>query len=1016
MNGASFAPGPVAPGSIVSIFGSALASGTAQATTASLPTTLQSTQVLINGITAPLFYVSPTQINAQVPWEVTGLFSTDLTVKVVSNDASSNVVAAALVITAPGIFVITHNADNTVVTSARPAVPGEYLRVYCTGLGMVTNEPPTGAPGPFSPLAYTAQNSTVTIAGLSAYVPYSGLAPGFVGLYQVNVQVPANAVSASAAPLVLSNGGNSTTADIVVQSGGAQQFTLTAATAGSGSGSISANPPGPSYAAGTVVTLIATPNAGSTFAGWSGACSGTGSCTVTMNSAQAVTATFNLAVTVNPTLTITTSGTGSGTVSPSPAGTSCGSGCLSFAAGTVVALTAAPNTGSTFAGWSGACSGTGRCTVTMNSNQTVTATFNLTSSTGNGITIRSLSSASPIPLTVLQIGTSGVNAANPVTLQFSNGAGFSATEQAVRVQSDGTVIAGVPLYVDPATGRIGPGTVSLVVTQGTQSSAPTSVAIQDLPLLSAYGTQLGQISDAFLVFEALLHAQRLNEFQAAQQLVGTSVNTLSAQTTMGDLLDASILARADIDNVMSSNGAVISWGSLADGTHLQFDSTQLDVMDRIIAVYLTQQFPSSISSIGTSPSAQSLLKSPPWTHEASSHPELNFSSMTSLVTCLASVSNACFMQAQEAVQSSPNATDTSTAWLTGSGATLKLAGAEQAAGVAGLALGYAHFAAAMDSLTHGISDTAECLASLGCNSDDQGAIQQELTGAGAEIVGSITETISQVPVILGLELEQQTVEIISQGTESIVKIAKDGSSGQIAGADRTDVSLVSPSTLSQLSGHLGYVAGSVENTSSQGATAPQSGLDLCCFGASQLGITGLADSGGSYDLLVPLGVAGTNYAALTMSATDPLTGNTQNSETADLSGLNTTTPITAPTLNTGATSPPTTPPPPGTYAGACSAQSAPIQCCDPVGGCTTVPGTSTQGPFGFTLVPGTSLSQFSSQVCANLDAALSAAGCASFSCNFTAATSTSATFVVSCAPPVAPCTGGTVTETCSATQ
>ncbi len=334
VDGASFKPGPVAPGSIVSIFGTVLASGTAQATTASLPTTLQSTQVLINGIAAPLFYVSPSQINAQVPWEVTGLFTTDLTVKVFSNDVPSNVVAAALAITAPGIFVITHDADSTLVTSARPAVPGEYLRIYCTGLGMVTNEPPTGAPGPFSPLAYTAQNSTVTIEGLSAYVPYSGLAPGFVGLYQVNVQVPANAVSASAAPLVLSNGGNSTTADIVVQSGGAQQFPLTAATAGSGSGSISASPPGPSYAAGTVVTLIATPNAGSTFAGWSGACSGTGNCTVTMNANQAVTAAFNLTVTVNPTLTITTSGTGSGTVSSSPTGTSCGSGCLSFAAGT----------------------------------------------------------------------------------------------------------------------------------------------------------------------------------------------------------------------------------------------------------------------------------------------------------------------------------------------------------------------------------------------------------------------------------------------------------------------------------------------------------------------------------------------------------------------------------------------------------------------------------------------------------------------------------------------------------
>lgn len=82
----------------------------------------------------------------------------------------------------------------------------------------------------------------------------------------------------------------------------------------------------------------------------------------------------------NPTLTITTSGTGAGTVGTSLPGTSCGSGCLSFAAGTAVTLTVTPSTGSTFAGWSGACSGTGGCIVTLNSSEAVTAAFNLAAS------------------------------------------------------------------------------------------------------------------------------------------------------------------------------------------------------------------------------------------------------------------------------------------------------------------------------------------------------------------------------------------------------------------------------------------------------------------------------------------------------------------------------------------------------------------------------------------------------------------------------------------------------------
>ncbi len=299
------------------------------------------------------------------------------------------------------------------------------------------------------------------------------------------------------------------------------------------------------------------------------------------------------------------------------------------------------------------------------------------------------------------MGTTGINPSNAVTLTFSNSSGFSATEQAVRVQSDGTVIAGVPLYVIPSTGQIGQGTVSLVLTQSSVPSPPpsTPLTIQNLPALSTYGTELGQISHSFLIFEAMLHARRLNEFQAAQQLVGTSVHTASAQTVMQDLVNASNLARADVDNIMSNNGTVFSWGSVG-GTSLQFNSTQLDAMDRIIAVYLTQQFLSSGSASASSPTSRSRTGKPPI------RPELNFGSVGSLLTCLGSNTSACFMQAQEAVKSSPNPTDTSTAWLTGMKATLNLGGAGQDAALPGLALGFVHLSAGLDSLTHAVSDAA----------------------------------------------------------------------------------------------------------------------------------------------------------------------------------------------------------------------------------------------------------------------------------------------------------------------
>jgi hypothetical protein len=140
------------------------------------------------------------------------------------------------------------------------------------------------------------------------------------------------------------------------------------------------------YTSGTPVTLTAAAGTGSTFAGWSGACSGTGSCSVTMSKAQAVTATFNTTP-IQFALTVTEAGTGSGTVTSSPAGINCPTTCsANYNSGTPVTLTATAGTGSTFAGWSGACSGIGSCSVTMSQARAVTATF-----TGSGTETPSIS-------------------------------------------------------------------------------------------------------------------------------------------------------------------------------------------------------------------------------------------------------------------------------------------------------------------------------------------------------------------------------------------------------------------------------------------------------------------------------------------------------------------------------------------------------------------------------------------------------------------------------------------------
>jgi uncharacterized repeat protein (TIGR01451 family) len=153
--------------------------------------------------------------------------------------------------------------------------------------------------------------------------------------------------------------------------------TLHVTRTGTGGGSVVSSPAGitcgvdctEALGFGTAITLTSTPAAGSTFTGWSGACTGRNACVVTMNGAKSVTATFTLN---SYALTTATAGTGGGAVTLSPAGGT-------YSHGTVVTATNTPAAGSTFTGWSGACAGTGSCVVTMDAAKLVTATFSLDS-------------------------------------------------------------------------------------------------------------------------------------------------------------------------------------------------------------------------------------------------------------------------------------------------------------------------------------------------------------------------------------------------------------------------------------------------------------------------------------------------------------------------------------------------------------------------------------------------------------------------------------------------------------
>ena len=196
LNGASFAPAsaPIAPGEFVTIFGSGLADAEF-ATTPPYPTTLGGVGITVNGVSAPIYYVSATQVNFLVPFSATGAAAT---VVLINNGKTSNTVTVPLAATAPAVFTldssgigpgaILHSSSNKPVNSASPAKAGETVSIYLTGLGAVSPAVPDGVAGS----SKITSNLTVTIGTAKASVTYAGLAPGFPGLYQINLLIPSS--------------------------------------------------------------------------------------------------------------------------------------------------------------------------------------------------------------------------------------------------------------------------------------------------------------------------------------------------------------------------------------------------------------------------------------------------------------------------------------------------------------------------------------------------------------------------------------------------------------------------------------------------------------------------------------------------------------------------------------------------------------------------------------------------------------------------------------------------------
>jgi uncharacterized protein (TIGR03437 family) len=207
-NGASF-QSAVSPGSIVTLFGSNLVTGSsATAPATPLPTSLGGNKVLINGSAAPLFFAGPQQINFQLPY---GLAAGTATAVVQADNVSSAPFSFKVSTASPGIFLngtdqaVAVNPNGTVNTAANPPQPSDYLVVYLTGVGPVNQSESTNTAPPPSPVAMSTLPFSATIGGQTATTPFVGLTSGFIGLGQANVQVPK--LANGSYPLVVTVGG-----------------------------------------------------------------------------------------------------------------------------------------------------------------------------------------------------------------------------------------------------------------------------------------------------------------------------------------------------------------------------------------------------------------------------------------------------------------------------------------------------------------------------------------------------------------------------------------------------------------------------------------------------------------------------------------------------------------------------------------------------------------------------------------------------------------------------------------
>jgi uncharacterized protein (TIGR03437 family) len=215
---------PVAPGGLVSLFGTQMSPVNLATNELPLPTALGDSCLTVNGMPIPMLFVSSSQVNAQLPFNMNG----NVVMVLRTPGGISNNLNVTILPVAPSVFhsgvagpqtgipTIVRYTNNELVTPSNPIHPNDVLIIYATGLGDVSPDMKEGLPGPTRPLAVAQVAPTLALGDITLEVQYAGLAPGMVGVYQINAKVPFKVRTGLSVPLTITQGGATTSLSVRV--------------------------------------------------------------------------------------------------------------------------------------------------------------------------------------------------------------------------------------------------------------------------------------------------------------------------------------------------------------------------------------------------------------------------------------------------------------------------------------------------------------------------------------------------------------------------------------------------------------------------------------------------------------------------------------------------------------------------------------------------------------------------------------------------------------------------------